>query len=283
MDGLLYLKEQRTGLPRGELWYSGAVLAELGLAPAQESIVTLSYEIGADLCCLSYTNPVQQLAIESPQMELAINKAHALQLLCGVAVDGPFERTVKAQGFAETMKLFYQEDRLAGLLNQHAEAAAAELAAAEKAGADWLILCDDIAYSRGLYFSPAKFQSNLGPLYQKLRHAAKKTVMGFHSDGNVAAILNLLIDQGYSFFSLEPEAMDLVVLSRALPEQITLLSGIKAQWLMQPNYNFAENKQEILDYIASLSTGCNLIIASLCGIANMAGLNNLKQLYGMFS
>ncbi|WP_027364519.1 uroporphyrinogen decarboxylase family protein [Desulfotruncus alcoholivorax] len=279
----LFKEKKKSRVPRGELWISGTILEELGLERTQKSIVVLSSEIDADICFLSYTGPVQQLPVESKEMEFNIKKAHDLELLCGVTVDGPFERIVKEHGFLETMKLFYNEKTLNIQLEKHTAVAAAELAAAEKAGADLLILCDDIAYTRGLYFSPHKFKSNILPLYQRLRNLVKETAMGFHSDGNVESILDFMIDQGYSVFSLEPEAMDLITLSRALPENITLLSGIKAEWLMGTDDIIYKNQKEILNYVENLSDGCSLILSSLCGLSNVPSLNNLKLLYDMLS
>ena len=283
MPNRLFKEKKKSRIPRGELWISGAILEELGLELTQKSIVTFSNEIDADICFFSYTSPIQQLPVESKEMELNIKKAHDLGLVCGVTVDGPFERTVKEHGFLETMKLFFNQESLDEQLEQYTAMAAAELAAAEKAGADLLILCDDIAYNKGLYFSPQKFMSNLLPLYQKLRNSVKETTMGFHSDGNVEPILDCMTDQGYSVFSLEPEAMDLITLSRTLPKNATLLSGIKAEWLMGTEDTFFKNKKDILDYIASFNNGCGLVLASLCGLSNVQNLNNLKLLYGLLN
>lgn len=281
---LCLLKEKKISrVLRGELWISGTVLDELGLERKQDSIVTISREIDANLCFLSYTNPIQQLSVGSKEMEINIKKAHALELFCGVTVDGPFERTVKEHGFEETMKLFFNEKHLNSQLEKHTAVTAFELAAAEKAGADLLILCDDIAYTQGLYFSPQKFKSNILPLYKKLRNLVKETAMGFHSDGNVESILNLLLDHEYTMFSLEPEAMDLVTLSRVLPSNIALMSGIKSDWLMNSGFNLHQNKKEILFYIEELSKGCGLILSSLCGLSNTASLNQLKLLYRLLN
>ena len=279
----LFREKKKPGIPRGELWISGTILEVLGLEQTQNSIVALSSDINADICFFSYTSQVQQLSVESGEMAFNVSRAHDLGLVCGVTVDGPFERTVKEYGFMETMKLFYNEKLLNKQFEKYTAVAAAELAAAEKAGADLLILCDDIAYTRDLYFSPQKFKSNLVPLYQRLRDLVKETTIGFHSDGNVESIMDDMMDLGYSVFPLEPEAMDLVTLSRTLPENITLMSGIKSEWLMNPSDNIHKNKKEILNYVEDLSKGCGLILSSLCGLNNVSSLNNLKLLYSMLS
>lgn len=272
-------KKNKSGVPHGELWISGTVLKELGLEQTQESIIALSAGIGAELCFLSYTSPVQSISIESEEMKCNIKKAHDLGLVCGVAVDGPFQRTVKEHGFIETMRWFYQEEHLEKHFDIYTALAAAELAAAEEAGADLLILCDDIAYNKGLYFSPQQFTRKVLPLYQRLRNSVKKITMGFHSDGNVEPVLHSMLEQGYSVFSLEPEAMDLNVLCRTLSENTILLSGIKSEWLMGADNPVKRLRKEIISNIYELRSSCNLILASLCGLCDVNGLNNLKELY----
>ncbi|MCL6638478.1 MAG: hypothetical protein K6T80_02190 [Firmicutes bacterium] len=271
------------GIPRGELWISGAVLRELGLPLKQESFIALSAGIGADLCFFSYTGPVQNIPAGSAEMERNIKKAHDRGLLCGVTVDGPFQRAVKEHGFIEIMRGFYDGARLEKYIAAGTAPAAAELQAAEKAGADLLILCDDIAYSRGLYFSPRQFAAKILPFYHQLRDSVKETTLGFHSDGKVEPVLDSLLAAGFSVFSLEPEAMNLIDLARAFPAGTILLSGIKSEWLLGAFSPADLPGEEIIRYVDDLKSNCNLILASLCGLTDVNGLNRLKELYKLFA
>ncbi|SHJ81447.1 uroporphyrinogen decarboxylase family protein [Desulfofundulus thermosubterraneus] len=273
------LQKRKRKIPRGELWISGEILRELGLEQTQESLITLSINIGADICFFSYTSPVQSLPVNSGEMRLLIKKAHALGLVCGVTVDGPFERTVREHDFIEVIKWFYNPDRLEEHLEKNTALAADELMAADNAGADLLILCDDIAYKRGLYFSPEQFKSILLPLYRRLKNSIKGgKPMGFHSDGNIESIISFLVEEGYSVFSLEPEAMHLVELCRRLPENVIILSGIKAGWLMGPDLD--DNQEaEMLQYINDLKNSCKLILSSSCGLPDIRSLERLKKIY----
>ncbi len=273
------LQKTKRKIPRGELWISGEIPRELGLEQTQESLITLSASIGADICFLSYTSPVQSLPVNSGEMSLLIKKAHASGLVCGVTVDGPFERTVREHGFMEVIKWFCKPDRLVEQLEKNAALATTELEAADNAGADLLLLCDDIAYTQGLYFSPGQFRSILLPLYRRLRNSiSSDKLMGFHSDGNIESIIISLIQEGYSALSLEPEAMDLVGLCRRLPENVIILSGIKAGWLMGPDPDNNE-KAEMLQYINNLKNSCKLILASSCGLPDIHSLERLKKIY----
>jgi len=273
------LQRMERKIPRGELWISGELLRELGMEQTQESLISLCADIGVDICFLSYTGPVQSIPVYSGEMSLLIKKAHALGLICGVTVDGPFERTTREHGFLEVIKWFYDPARLREQLERNAALAIDELTAADSAGADLLILCDDVAYNRGLYFSPEHFKSILLPLYRKLKKAIRGSkLVGFHSDGNVASIIALLAKEGYSIFSLEPEAMPLADLCRRLPENILILSGIKAEWLMGPDPGNDET-EEMIRYITDLKNRCRLILASSCGLSDVRSLERLKKIY----
>ncbi|MGB9803563.1 uroporphyrinogen decarboxylase family protein [Desulfofundulus sp.] len=270
------LQRVKRKIPRGELWISGEVIKESGLEQTQESLVTLSSVIGADVCFFSYTSPIQNLPVNSGEMSVLIKKAHASGLVCGVTVDGPFERTVREHGFMEVMKLFYKTGHLQACLEKNTALAADEIKAADRAGADLIILCDDIAYKRGLYFSPEHFKSILLPLYRRLRNAiSSDKLMGFHSDGNVESIIHSLAEEGYLAFSLEPEAMNLSELGLRLPEDAIILSGIKAEWLMGPNLE----EEEIIQYINDLKNSCKLVLTSSCGLSDMRSLERLKVIY----
>lgn len=266
-------------IPRGELWVAGEVLHAMGLPERQESLIALAARLGADYCFFSYTSPLESLPPEGGAMERLVQKAHAAGLRCGVTVDGPFERAVAEHGFMEVLHWFARPDGLKDRFQETAARAAAELAAAARTGADLLILCDDIAYNRGPYFSPAQFQSALLPLYrQMIAPLPAGLSLGFHSDGQVSAVLPLLAAAGFTVFNLEPEAMPPDELARCLPRQATLLGGIPAAWLMGPG-TVAEQAADIGRQIAGLQQSRPLILASACGLSSADQLERLQQIY----
>ncbi len=273
------LKTTKRKIPRGELWIAGEVLREIGLSPKQESLIALGADLDADICFFSYTSPLESLPVQGGAMERLVQKARAAGLLCGVTVDGPFERAVARHGFMEVLYWFAQPDCLPERFEKTAEQAAAELTSAARAGADLLLLCDDIAYNAGPYFSPAQFQSALLPLYRQLKESLPAgRPVGFHSDGKVTAILPLLVAEGFTVFNLEPEAMPPAELDQKLPEGTILLGGIQAAWLMGPGA-VDEQAADIRKYIAGLSHSRPLILASACGISSADQLERLRQIY----
>lgn len=268
-----------SAIPRGELWISGSVLKDLGYEQNLSSIIDLSRAGGFNICFLSYNGPVETIPVEAEKMGLLVQKAHNCNMTCGVTVDGPFERTVREHGFMEVMKWFYRKDLLQSRLEENASLAAGEIEAARKAGADLVILCDDIAYSHGLYFSPDHFKELLLPLYQALKNSAgPNTPLGFHSDGDIRAVASIMAESGYTAFSIEPEAMDLDQFLAGLPDNIVLLAGIKAEWLVAP-WGEDTAQKAILPYISRLRSACRLILASSCGIIDRTGLERLKNIY----
>ncbi len=260
------------------MWIAGKVLSQLGLDAGQQSLISLALKIGADLCFFSYTSPIQEIRPGSGDMASLIKRAHACGLTCGVTVDGPFERAVRDQGFTEVMHLFYKGDALEECLQHYTDGAAEEVAGAVKAGADLVMVCDDIAYKKGLYFSPRMFEVFILPHYRKLKHLVSgEALLGFHSDGNIEQVISYLCQAGYRVFSLEPEAMDLVGLKNSLPRGTAVMSGIKADWLLDSCRGVEDG--EIFTYIAALAAGGGTILTSCCGVNDAGGLEKLERIY----
>lgn len=276
---LRLLEKENRLLLRGELWVADEVLRALGLAHRQDSLIDFAAGVGADICFFSCSSTIQAQEVESGEMEGLVCKGHARGLACGVAVDGPFERLVRQLGFVEVMTLFQDEAALKEALQENTLSAEAEMAAAEKAGADLLILCDDIAFNMGLYFSPGHFKNLILPLYRRLRKAVGQgALLGFHSDGNIGSIIMDIYKEGYSLFSVEPEAVNLVELMESLPGDAVIISGIKADWLVGPDFGEKEIA-EIKEYISSLVNGGRLILSSACGIFNIPAMERLRRIY----
>jgi uroporphyrinogen-III decarboxylase len=84
---------------------------------------------------------------------------------------------------------------------------------------------DDMAYNRGPMFSPSQFEKVLLPAYRRMikayKDAGAKYVL-LHSDGDIRAILDMLVDAGIDGLNpLERRAgMDMVELRRRYPNLI---------------------------------------------------------------
>lgn len=279
LDSLL---RGKTGvlLLKAETWIAAEVLQRLQLEVGQFSIVKAAEIIGSDCCFFSFENPVGSLtAIELKKL---IDYAHVRGFSCGVTVDGPFERMMGELGFMAALPLFYEREKAGQELLKYLAAAEAQVAAARRAGADLIIICDDLAYTKAPYISPAHFEDLLLPCYERLKAAAGDNCCGFHSDGNLEVLLPLLKRLDFQVYSLEPEAMDLPALKRGLLSDAILMSGIKADWLLGEE-ELGGREKEIVQYINSLQGETGLILSSICGLYTAKSLDRLQQIYQMLN
>ena len=147
-----------------------------------------------------------------------------------------------------------------------------EVDAWDEAGADLIILADDLAYDGGLYFSPALFDRLLMDHYRLMLR--RRRPMGFHSDGDLTHLLPALTKAGFSCFSLEPEATSPRTVWQRFGRQVTLLSGIPAAWLATP-----VRSSEVLPELVDLAHSGSLVLASACGLFEPSFIENLKMIY----
>jgi uroporphyrinogen decarboxylase len=103
---------------------------------------------------------------------------------------------------------------------------------------DGLWIFGDIAYRSGLLFSPRHYQQVLMPFHQRLCELAHRydCQVIYHSDGNVAEAIPLLIDCGIDcLHPLEVKAgMDVIALKEAWGDRLAFMGNIDAR-LFQAN------------------------------------------------
>ena len=90
---------------------------------------------------------------------------------------------------------------------------------------------DDMAYNDGPMFSPTAFERIFLPAYARMVRAWKSAGARFvllHSDGNIASLLDMLLDAGIDGINpVEPRSgMDLVSLKRRYGERLALIGGM---------------------------------------------------------
>lgn len=274
-----------TGLPssslaRGEIWVAPAVLESQGLPNSAAGVVGLAARLGADLCFLSCTGP-QAVPMRTETMREAVSLVHERDLACGAVVDGPWQRLAERDGlFPIIAKLGGHIEETERQVSSMASLAGEELSAWCDAGADLVLLADDIAYNRGPYFSPTLLKRLLLPLYRNLLLSAgeRGVPMGFHSDGDLTLILQDLTETGFSLFSLEPEAMDLSEVRHRFGDKFTLIAGIRASWL-DGSGQFGSGEIDLRREISSLASLGRIILASSCGLYGPSSVARLADVY----
>jgi len=142
------------------------------------------------------------------------------------------------------------------------------------AGADAIIVGDDIAFNSGPFLPPGIMRQAVYPLYRRIiteirRH--RRVPVLLHSDGNLTPVLDEILACGFDgLHSLQPSAgMDIGVVKRRYGKDLVLIGNIDLDYVMTmaPPREVAEVVKKTIDVAAPgggfvLST-CNALIAAV--------------------
>ena len=264
------------GLLRGEIWIEPKVLSTEGFPQGPRGLADFAGSMGADICFFRWPDEAERMEVR----ELAA-LARRRGLGCALVVDGPFQRLVSHRDpCAVLCESARDPKRFAAGLDQEKENVMTALDFLRGSEIDLVLIGEDVGYRGGLYFSPDIFRTFLMPFYEAvLEHfRADHFVWGWHSDGNVATILPDLVSCGFRCFSLEPECVDLLDFKRRNRSRISLIGGIRADWLMAASGD-REWETTSLREIQTLVGEGGLILTSTCGLHDPAFLSNIRKLY----
>jgi uroporphyrinogen decarboxylase len=110
--------------------------------------------------------------------------------------------------------------------------------------AGWI--ADDLGYRNGVFFSPAMYRELLMPAHKLIcdffKRRGKRMLM--HSDGNVKALIPILIEMGVDCLQpLEVKAgMDVVALKRDFGDRLALFGGIDARAMAESDPRIIEHE-----------------------------------------
>jgi len=173
-------------------------------------------------------------------------------LFVWAVVDGPWQGLAAAVGWSQALVLLAGRHGAAGagaaaevegLLLLQLDRALAEVRQALEAGADGVVLGEDVAYAGGLFLPPSVIRERLWPLWREVVRycAGARTARGdrplvcFHSDGSIEDLLPLIREAGFdAVHSLEPEAgMDAARLVGLYRGQLGLWGGLSVDLLVR--------------------------------------------------
>ena len=161
-------------------------------------------------------------------------------------------------------------------LNTHLALSAVE------AGADGIIIADDLAYNHGLFLPARDLRELLFPyLAEEVRGIRDYGVpVFFHSDGNINEILPDIVALGFNgLHCLQASAgMDLKKIKKEYGDQLCLMGTIDLSWILNPN-DTAGVEEEIGVNIALGAPGGGFILSTCSGLTNGISLDTLEQLY----
>jgi len=141
-------------------------------------------------------------------------------------------------------------------------------------GAMWY--CDDIAYATGLLASPDVLQRYAFPWFKKLVKIAhdKGIPVIYHSDGNLWEVIDDLIeDIGFdALHPIEPKAMDIVELKRAVGDRVCLIGNIDVDLLARGTPEQVADLAE--RRICELAPGGGYVLGSSNTVPNYCRIEN---------
>ena len=261
---------------RGELFVTPKVLAEVGFDQTPTGVVDFFSSIHADICFYNWTDSSDSSGFHE-MMELCYKAG----LGFGLTIDGPFERLAQTGDlFSLLQEIGRNPSALKSRIADKVEELEKDLRAIGKFQEGPILICEDMAYDQGLYFSPATFRESLLPVYQRVitDPSLSGSLWGWHSDGNLSAILPDLVNLGIRFFSLETECVDLLKFKRNYRDQVTLVAGLRTAWLVEEDWEHEEEFPGIEEIRSLLNEG-GLILSSTCGIYDDHALQQLKKIY----
>lgn len=194
--------------------------------------------------------------------------------------DGPFSAAVKAAGFEALMRYAHSlPDVARNYFQRGAEEARIIAQAVRDAGADGVVLGEDLAYNRATFFSPKQLRETYFPTLAQLVRALHQLglVVFFHSDGNLNSILtDLAACELDGLQGLEPDAgMTIRGVRAIVGDQLVLWGNLSFDFLSQ-----ARTDAEIeMALNAIVEPGGKVIIGSCGGLVDGMNVETVRRVY----
>lgn len=276
-------------LPLGELVFEpDLVRTALGLAP--EAAVPLAAEQallerwGHDLIVVSFSHgwgAPQQPDEEDALFRLQFWQQNSERFVFAL-IDGPFSAAARAWGWEQALMRFTRGDPdLPAFMADAVLDLEDLLAAVAAAGADGVIIGDDIAYRRGPYIKPEHLRRHYFPYLSLLAFSAQERSLPavFHSDGNLWPIWDQLMQTPIAGVQgLDPmSAMSLTLARERSDPRLCLWGNLDLGWLAQPQDEAAIRKH--LSDLLSPVAGTPVIFGTVGGLMPGLSLRQLDALY----
>ncbi len=184
----------------------------------------------------------------------------------GTIDEGIFQRAALMTGLKEFLMALHENPSFAReLLKKHCEFAVELGKSFIDAGAEFILVGDDIADNHGPFMPPKMYKDFVYPyqktLVQSLKKRGAKVV--WDSDGNLMPILDDLIDTGIdALHPIEPTAgMDIVKLHRDYKDRLTVSGGVDVVSLL-PLGSEEDVEKAVVKVIKEAGPGGGLILGT---------------------
>lgn len=264
-------------LARGELFIADEFLRAFPPPHTLEHVVA---ELDLDLVSIpfsagwgTYQQPDEDRALE------AVMQWRERERFVFALIDGPFSAAVKQTGFDALMRYTHA---LADVAREAFQRGADETRiiaqAARDAGAEGVILGEDIAYNRGTLFNPRALATLYFPVLRETVCAlhALGLVVFFHSDGNLNAVLDdLATCELDGLQGLEPEAgMSIAHVQQRVGNHLTLWGNLSFDFLRAERTD-----AEIAQTLAFAQNSGKLILGSCGGLVTGLNVETVRRVY----
>jgi len=144
-------------------------------------------------------------------------------------------------------------------------------------GVDIIWFTDDIAFNTTLMFSPQFFREIAMPRLRKVMERVKVPTI-YHSDGNIAPVIDDLIDLGINgIHPIDPSALDIEDVKRRFGSRICLVGNIDLRYTLVSG-TVDEVKAEVKDRIEKIGKDGGYILCSANTITNYCKPENVMAM-----
>ena len=176
-----------------------------------------------------------------------------------------FERAALQVGLRDFLRCMYKAPSFAnGVLKGNYEYSLELGKSLLDAGAEFILIGDDIADNHGPMMSVKLFKEFIHPYYKNLVGSLKKrgAKVIFHSDGNLLPIIDDILDWGIDgLHPIDPGAMDIFQFKREYGSKVTVVGGVDMAKLL-PFGSEEDVERAVKEVISRVSPGGGHILAS---------------------
>ncbi len=193
---------------------------------------------------------------------------------CGISA------TYLAIGFEEFfLRVVDDPDFVEDLMRRYAEWTAGLVPVLDEVGFDVIHTADDVCGKTGPLISPDLYRERFWPHVRKIADAIAATNLKwcYHSDGDLSAVLDDLLDLGIDALNpVEPACMDIAALKERLGDRLVLVGNVDVDLLSGGTPEQVE--AAVLDLLRRVAPAGGYVLASGNSVVSYAKVDNVRAM-----